>query len=181
MKILTTLFSLLAVVALANAQNKAVLTFTEAKQLADRGDARAQAIVAMHYQLGWQTEKNEGLAGRYAQASAEAGHPLGIYRLGNLLVSGINGQKDSQTGYKLQAASVEGIAKLGTNQNFPDPYAQLAYGIMCFQGKVCPQDKVTAVKAYHHAAVQGLAPAIFNYIMASIEGQGAEKDKIAYY
>ena len=63
------------------AQQKAVLSFAEAKQLADQGDARAQAIVAMHYQLGWQTEKNEALAGRYAQASAEAGHPLGIYRL----------------------------------------------------------------------------------------------------
>jgi hypothetical protein len=163
------------------AQQKAVLTFAEAKQLADRGDARAQAIVAMHYQLGWQTEKDEALAGRYAQASAEAGHPLGIYRLGNLLVSGINGQKDPNTGYKLQAASVEKILQLGNPNGSNDPYAQLAYGVMAFQGKVMPQDKGIAVKAYHHAASQGLAPAIFNYIMASIEGQGVPKDKVAYY
>lgn len=163
------------------AQDNRVLTFEEAKQLADRGDARAQAIVAMHYQLGWQTEKNEALAGRYAQASAETGHPLGIYRLGNLLVSGINGQKDPDTGYKLQAASVDKILQLGNPNAGNDPYAQLAYGIMAFQGKVLPQDKSTAVKAYHHAAAQGLAPAIFNYIMAAIEGQGVPKDRIAYY
>jgi hypothetical protein len=162
------------------AQQKAVLSFAEAKQLADRGDARAQAIVAMHYQLGWQTEKDESLAGRYAQASAEAGHPLGIYRLGNLLVSGINGQKDLQTGYKLQAASYYGLLELANPKGNSDPYAQMGIGIMLFQGKVLPQDKVTAVKAYHLAAAQGLAPAIFNYIMASIEGQGVPKDDQAF-
>ena len=163
------------------AQNKPVLTFAEAKQLADRGDARAQAIVAMHYQLGWQTEKSDVAAAQYAKASAEAGYPLGIYRLGNLLVSGINGQKDPNTGYKLQAASLEGLVKILKASTPRDPYVSTALGIMLFQGKVCPQDKVAAVKAYHHAASQGLAPAIFNYIMASIEGQGVPKDKVAYY
>lgn len=162
------------------AQQKAVLTFAEAKQLADRGDARAQAIVAMHYQLGWHTKKNEALAGRYAQASAEAGHPLGIYRLGNLLVSGINGQKDLETGYKLQASSFNGVLDLANPKGIADPYAQTALGIMYFQGKVCSQDKVIAVKAYQNAAVQTFAPAAFNFIMAEIEGQGIKKNEQAF-
>jgi len=174
--LLATLFVLATGLSASLAKQKAVLTFAEAKQLADRGDARAQAIVAMHYQLGWQTEKNEALAGRYAQASAEAGHPLGIYRLGNLLVSGINGQKDPNTGYKLQAASVDKILQLGNPNASNDPYAQLAYGIMAFQGKVLPQDKVIAIKAYQHARAQGLTPAAFNVIMAEIEGQGVPKN-----
>jgi uncharacterized caspase-like protein len=163
------------------AQQKAVLTFAEAKQLADRGDARAQAIVAMHYQLGWQTEKNEALAGRYAQASAEAGHPLGIYRLGNLLVSGINGQKDPNTGYKLQAASFEPLSKIAGNNQNPDPYAMTSVGIMLFQGKVCLEDKVKAISCYKWASEYRFAPALFNYIMATNEGQGVDKDPVAYY
>ena len=179
--LLATLFVLAASLSASYAQQKAVLTFAEAKLLADRGDARAQAIVAMHYQLGWQTEKNEALAGKYAQASAEAGHPLGIYRLGNLLVSGINGQKDTNTGYKLQAASFEPLCKIAGNNQNPDPYAMTSVGIMLFQGKVSPEDKEKAFKCYKWASDFKFAPALFNYIMASIEGQGTPKDITAYY
>jgi len=162
-------------------QNSAVLSFSEAKALADRGDARAQAIVALHYQLGWQTEKNELLAVQYATASAEARNPLGFFRLGSLLVSGVNGKKDEQNGYKLQAASGQGLMEMAQNRTNPDPYAMTAIGIINFQGKICPQNKSNAINWYRAAAEQGFAPAIYNYIMAAIGGQGMEKDPVAFY
>ena len=180
-KVITFIFIFMIQIGLCYAQNNAILSFSEAKALADRGDARAQAIVALHYQLGWQTEKNELLAAQYATASAEAGNPLGIYRLGSLLVSGVNGKKDEQNGYKLQAASGQGLMEMAQNKTNPDPYAMTAIGIINFQGKICPQNKSNAVNWYRAAAELGFAPAIYNYIMSAIGGQGMEKDSIAFY
>jgi len=74
----------------------APLAFEEAKAAADSGDSHAQAIVAMHYSLGWQVEKNPELALQYANQSASAGDALGLYRLGALLRSGEGVTKDEE-------------------------------------------------------------------------------------
>jgi len=73
-----------------------VLTFVQAKQRADQGDAFAQAVVAFHYQIGWNTEKNPELAVKYALASANSRNPLGVFRLGSLLRAGDGVPKDEQ-------------------------------------------------------------------------------------
>jgi hypothetical protein len=154
-----------------------VLSFEEAKQRADQGDAFAQAIVALHYQLGWNTQKNPELAAKYAIASAEAGHPLGQFRLGALLRAGEGVQKDEQKGLALQSASFNAL------YNTPDPYSGTAVGIMIFQGKVVGQDtpevqrQRDAAAIYKRAADMGYAPAQFNFSMCAAAGHGITKSE----
>jgi TPR repeat protein len=62
-----------------------VPTFKQAKERPDTGDAFAQAIVAMHYQLGWNTENNLEQAAKYATASAKARSPLGYFRVDTMI------------------------------------------------------------------------------------------------
>ena len=153
-----------------------VLTFYQAKQRADQGDAFAQAVVALHYQLGWNTQKNSELAAKYAAASAEAGHPLGQFRLGALLRAGEGVPKDEQQGLALQAESAQGLNRS------QDPYSLTALGVMVFQGKAIAQNDPqeqryrVAAQLYKKAADTGFAPAQFNYAMCAENGQGMPKD-----
>lgn len=152
-----------------------VLSFDQAKQRADQGDAFAQAVVALHYQLGWNTQKNPGLAAEYAAASAEAGHPLGQFRLGAILRAGEGVPKDEQQGLTLQAASFNAL------YNAEDPYSITSAAIMISQGKVVGQNiaederRRDAAALYKKAAGMGYAPAMFNYIMCGIDGYGMPK------
>jgi TPR repeat protein/uncharacterized caspase-like protein len=157
-------------------QGGQLITFEEAKQRADKGDAFAQAVAALHYQLGWNTEKNPELAARYATASANAGHPLGKFRLGALLRAGEGVSKDEQKGLALQAASFSAL------YNAQDPYSITSAAIMIFQGKVAGRNvaenerRRDAVALYKKAADMGYTPAQFNYAMALNEGHGVLKD-----
>jgi hypothetical protein len=157
------------------AQSNGLMSFEEAKQRADRGDAFAQAVVALHYQLGWNTEKNPELAAKYALASANAGEPLGQFRLGALLRAGEGIPKDEQQGLNLQAASFN---SLYAAQN---PYSMTAAGVMIFQGKAIGQNisqderRRDAAVLYKKAADAGYAPAQFNYAMCANAGHGIEK------
>lgn len=168
-----------AVVALAVSALSAsaqVVTFNEAKQRADQGDAFAQAVVALHYQLGWNTEKNPEMAAKYAIASANAGEPFGKFRLGALLRAGEGVPKDEQRGLAYQAASFEGL-------NWAqDPYSITALGVLAFQGKAVAQNipkeerYKEAARLYKVAAEMSYAPAQFNYAMALNDGHGVPKD-----
>jgi hypothetical protein len=167
----------LLLVAACTVQGQAqVLSFEQAKQRADAGDAFAQAVVALHYQLGWNTEKNPELAARYAAASANAGHPLGKFRLGALLRAGEGVPKDEQQGLALQSASFNAL------YDAQDPYSITSAAIMIFQGKVVGQDtpederRRDAAALYKKAADMGYAPAQFNYAMALNDGHGVRKN-----
>ena len=149
------------------AQSSGLMTFEEAKQRADSGDAFAQAVVALHYQLGWNTEKNAELAAKYALASANAGEPLGQFRLGALMRAGEGVAKDEEQGLAYQATSFDGLNRA------KDPYSITALGILIFQGKAIAQtipkeDRLKeAVRLYQLAADMGYAAAQFNYAMAA--------------
>ncbi len=162
----------------ANAQ---ILSFEEAKSQADSGDARSQAIVAMHYSLGWQTSKSPEKAVEYALKSARTGEALGLFRMGTLLRNGEGVSKNEEEGLKLQLEAI----KLWNNQQKDrlekgDPYCQLAAGILIFQGKVVDDTQQNryniAAQLYRKAADKGLAPAEFNYAMCLLEGHGVTKD-----
>ena len=148
-----------------------VLSFEDAKKAADAGNAYAQAVVSTYYSLGWKTEKNVELALKYSLASAKAGHPLGIYRVGATLRSGDGTAKDEQQGLTLQKNSFDGLNKMGGN-----PYAITSLGVMLFQGKVVKENKKEAARLYKIAADMGYAPAQFNYAMCAEAGQGLQKD-----
>ncbi len=147
-----------------------VLSFDQAKQRADAGDALAQAVVALHYQLGWNTQKNPRLAAKYAIASAEAGQPLGQFRLGALLRAGEGVPKDEEQGLALQSAAFNSLYEAD------DPYSITSAAIMIFQGKVVGQDvsqaerRRDAAALYKKAAGMGYAPAVFNYAMCAEAG-----------
>ncbi|NQW49505.1 MAG: caspase family protein [Planctomycetes bacterium] len=168
-----------AIVALATSAfcaSAQVLSFDQAKQRADQGDAFAQAVVALHYQLGWNTQKNPDLAAKYAIASANAGNPLGQFRLGALMRAGEGVSKEEQKGLALQSASFNAL------YNAQDPYSITSAAIMIFQGKVVGQNisederRRDAAALYKKAADMGYAPAQFNYAMALNDGHGVPKN-----
>ena len=165
-------------VATAGAQ---ILNFEEAKSQANSGDARSQAIVAMHYSLGWQTTKNPQKAVEYALKSARAGEALGLFRMGTLLRNGEGVPKNETEGLKLQ---LEAVKLWNDQQNNRlqegDPYCLTAAGILIFQGKVVEDSQQNrynnASQLYRRAADAGLAPAQYNYAMCLIEGHGVDKN-----
>ena len=148
----------------------------DARQLADQGNAFAQAIVSMHYQIGWDTEKNPELAVKYAVASAKAHNALGIFRLGSLMREGVGIPKDEQKGLSLQATAFQEL------YSAKDPYSITAAAILIFQGKVVGQNIPKqqryrdAIELYKKAANMGFAPAQFNYAMALNDGDGVERN-----
>ena len=146
--------------AVAFAQNNnAILTFEEAKELADQGDARAQAITSMFYRIGWQTDKNEMLAEEYVTKSVNAGHPLGAYYFGKYLVEGINGKKDESRGHQIQKESFEPLRLIAADNSKPDPVAVTAIGEMLMEGKACAQDKRKGIDCFKWAAQHHYIPA----------------------
>ena len=160
------------------------LEFEAAKTAAESGDSHAQAVVAMHYSLGWQVPKNPGLAFEYAKQSALAGDALGLYRLGALLRTGEGVPKNEQEGLRLQSQAIQewnGPQKQRLADG--DPYSLLAMGILFFQGKLLDGDKNErhriAAELYRQASESGFAPAKFNYAMCLWEGQGVPKDHAA--
>ena len=148
-----------------------ILTFEEAKHRADAGDAYAQAVVSIHYSLGWQIPKDVVRALEYAMASAKAGHPLGAYRVGAALRSGEGVEKDEDRGLSIQAKTADGL-----NEMTGDPYAMTSLGVMLFQGKILEENKKEAMRLYKAAADMGYAPAQFNYAMCAEAGHGMRKD-----
>lgn len=171
MNILKVALFLLFLSGIALAQDNRVLAFEEAKQLADQGAAYGEAIVAFHYSVGWQTEKNLELAAKYAISSTQKGHPLGAFRLGALLRSGDGVPKNEAQGIDLQSKAIAGLDKMAGN-----PYALTALGVALFQGKVVREDKKLAAQLYKHAADMGFAPAKFNFSMVLNDGHGVSKD-----
>jgi len=163
-------------------KGQTILEFEEAKKRADSGDARAQAIVAMHFSLGWATPKDNDQAFQYASKSANAGDPLGLYRKGALLRSGDGATKNEDEGLKLQAKAARLWQTSHKEQiSSGDPYSLLSYGIIFFQGKVVEGDQQqryqAAASMYTRAAEAGFAPAQFNLAMCYIDGQGVEKNE----
>ena len=156
-KFLSILLAIVFPTTITFAQDNRILSFKEAKKFADLGDAQAQAIVAMHYQLGWQTEKNPELAFKYARSSAQKGHPMGSFRLGSILRIGEGVAKNEVLGVDLQKRSFDGLNKMPGN-----PYAITALGVMLFQGKAVRANKKEAARLYKIAADMGFAPAQFN-------------------
>jgi hypothetical protein len=150
-----------------------VMSFQKALDLADRGDARAQAIVSIYYQVGYKTRKDISKASEYALRSAKQHNPLGMYRLAVMMENGEGFEKNVEQGRRLKELSFEGLVAMGG-----DPYALTAIGIMLFRGEGgLTQDRSEAVRLYKKAADMGYAPGQYNYSAALALGQGIAKDE----
>ena len=132
-----------------------VLGFNQALQLADGGEARAQAIVSIYYGVGYKTEKDTAKAADYAMRSAKQRNGLGIYRVAAMMENGDGFQKDVDQAKKLKEMAFDGLNAMGG-----DPYALTALGIMLFRGEGgLQQNREKAVELYKAAARTGYAPA----------------------
>ena len=151
----------------------AILTFEDAKVAAGQGDAYANAVVSLHYELGWQTLKSMDNAVKYASASAQAGNALGMYRFGALMRSGACGVEKEKEGIAMQIKSLRGIDQMAQNRN---PYAITLIGDVLFQGQLIPENRAKAASYYKTAADLGYAPAKFNYAICAYDGQGIDKN-----
>ena len=150
-----------------------VLSFEKALELADRGDARAEAIVSIYYQVGYKTRKDISKASEYAKRSAKQHNPLGMYRLAVMMENGEGFEKNVEKGRRLKELSFEELNAMGG-----DPYALTAIGVMLFRGEGgLTQDRSEAVKLYKKAADMGYAPAQYNYSAALALGQGIAKNE----
>jgi hypothetical protein len=149
-----------------------ILSFSEAVNRADQGEAYAQAVVSIYYSLGYRTEKNMGLAAKYAILSAKQKNPLGIYRLGVMRQEGIGGiEQNEAEGKALKEASFQGLNKMKG-----DPYAITALGIMCFRGEGVQKNMTEAARLYKIAADMGYAPAQYTYSVCLVQGQGVSRN-----
>jgi TPR repeat protein len=172
MKKQTKWLCLLAMTVGVVAQDNNILSFEEAKSLADQGDAYGEAIAAFHYSVGWDTNKNLEMAAQYAQSSAEKKNPLGLFRLGSLTIAGEGVEKNEELGLALQDEALMGLNEMEGN-----PYSITALGVVLFQGKVLDKDLATAAKLYKKAADMGFAPAQYNYAKCAEFGHGIPKNK----
>ena len=150
-----------------------VLSFAQALQLANDGDARAQAIVSIYYGVGYKTQKDTTKAADFAMRSAKQRNGLGIYRVAAMMENGDVFQKDVE-----QAKKLKGMAFDRLNAGGVDPYALTALGIMLFRGEGGGrQDREQAVTLYKRAAEMGYAPAQYHYSAALARGQGVTKNQ----
>jgi uncharacterized caspase-like protein len=157
---------------------KDVLSFEDAKAAADNGNPYAQAVVSLHYELGWQTVQSVDNAVRYAAESAQAGNPLGMYCYGALLRSGTCGDRRKAEGLEMQIKSLKGLDQMARENN---PYAMTSVGVVLFQGELVPQDLDNSALWYKNAADKKYYPAMFNYAMCAYSGKGIKKNtELAY-
>ena len=172
-KFLSILLAIVFPATITFAQDNRILSFEQAKILADKGDAYGEAVVAFHYSIGWQTDKNLELAAKYAMSSALKNHSLGIFRHGALRRAGEGVEKNEDQGLTLQKNSFNGLNKMSGN-----PYAITALGVLLFQGKVVPENKKEAARLYKIAADMGFAPAQFNFAMCAEAGHGTPQSEL---
>ena len=150
-----------------------MLSFSEARQRADNGEAYAEAVLSIYYAVGYKTGKNISLAADYALRSAKQQHPLGVYRLAAMVENGDGFERDPHRAKQLKASTVEGL-----NSMVGDPYAITALGVMLFRGEGNLQkDQKEAARLYKLAADMGYAPAQYNYAACLISGQGVPKNR----
>jgi tetratricopeptide (TPR) repeat protein/CHAT domain-containing protein/TPR repeat protein len=148
-----------------------VIEFSDAISKADTGDAKAQAIVAIYYGLGYKADKDLAKAAEYASKSAAQNNPLGQYQLGVLTSGGDGVSKDLEKGKELKVQSIEG---LNTMKN--DPYALAALGAMALRGEGVTKDMKKAARLYRRSADMGYAPAQILYATMLSKGVGVQKD-----
>ena len=150
-----------------------VLSFEKALELADRGDARAQAIVSIYYGFGYKTQKDTAKAADYAMRSAQQNNPLGLFRVAVMVENGEWFEKNPSLAQELKMKSYAGL-----NDMEGDPYAINALGIMFLLGDGgAPLLPPEAARLFHKAAEMGYAPAQYNYSVALARGQGVTKNQ----
>ena len=121
--------------------------FEETKAKAEKGDAKAQGLLAWEYAYG--EKKDPVLAFEWAKKAAEQGDSKGEFILGRSFHRGLGTEQDFKEAVKwYRKAAEQG-----------DADAQNNLGVMYGFGKGVPQDYVTAYAWYNIAQANGNAKA----------------------
>jgi protein-disulfide isomerase len=117
----------------------------ELRPLAEQGNAEAQALLGLMYNLGRGVPLDSRQALKWYKAAADQGNPAGQCQLGTLYLAGGAVPKDTAQGLKL--------LKLAAEQGYPDAYMPL--GLAYMNLKDVPRDVVQADMWLRLATVQG--------------------------
>lgn len=160
-------------VAAQSTGSASVLSYSDALTRASAGDAYAQAVVSIYYDLGYKTGADAQKAVEFAVKSAEQGNPLGLYRLGVMRSEGKYMPQDKVQGDLLKRRAVPGLDSM-----VGDPYALTALGVLLHRGESgLARNWVEAARLYKLAADQGYAPAQLNISACYLSGKGVPKNE----
>ncbi|KAF9305894.1 hypothetical protein BGZ74_008457 [Mortierella antarctica] len=136
----------------------------EMQQLAEQGDAGAQALLGMIYEKG-ESDEDQRLAAVWYRKAAEQGIVYAQYSLGIMYTNGRGVGKNHLEAFRWHRAAAE--------QNYPE--AQLKTGLMYHLGLGIEKSDVEAARYYLMAAEKGLAEAQRCIASMYDEGTGVEQ------
>lgn len=134
--------------------------------IADSGDARAQAALALTYLRGAGVGTDASAAARWSAAAAHGGEPMGQYLLGALYAQGEGVDADPARAFALfSAAASRGNLKAMHN-------LAIAY----IEGNGTQKDHAKAAEWFTRAAERGYVDSAFDLGVLYERGMGVEQD-----
>jgi len=134
--------------------------------VADSGDARAQAALALAYLRGAGVSDDPSSAARWSAAAAQGGDPMGQYLLGALYGQGEGVKADPVRAFALfSAAAARGNLKAMHN-------LAIAY----VEGNGTPKNETKAVEWFTRAAERGYVDSAFDMGVMHERGTGVKQD-----
>lgn len=134
--------------------------------IADSGDARAQAALALAYLRGAGLGNDPSAAARWSAASARSGEPMGQYLLGAMYGQGDGVKADPARAFELfSAAAARGNLKAMHN-------LAIAY----IEGAGAPKDEAKAAEWFTRAAERGYVDSAFDLGVLYERGMGVKQD-----
>ena len=166
MKLLTAvIFSLLSI----NFTSNAASLFELTRELANEGNANAQALLGQMYESGEGVPEDDSEAVKWYRKAAEHGLAEAQHYLGLMYVKGIGVPgNDSEAVKWYRKAAEQGHAK-----------SQLQLGVMYGSGAGISQDNSESAKWFQKAAEQGLADAQHFLGLCYAFGNGVHVDDVA--
>ncbi|HEX2758947.1 MAG TPA: hypothetical protein VHM27_00485 [Rhizomicrobium sp.] len=134
--------------------------------IADAGDARAQAALALAYLRGAGVGNDPSAAARWSAAAARSGEPMGQYLLGALYGQGEGVKADPARAFELFSAAAAG-GNLKAMHNLAIAYVE---------GTGTPKDEAKAAEWFTRAAERGYVDSAFDLGVLYERGMGVEQD-----
>jgi len=145
-------------------------TVARLKPFAEKGYARAQAILGFIHLYGHGTPRHIGRAADWFAKAAAQDYPPAQHALARLYLGAKEaGRRERNEGVRLMQAAARAN----------HPLAQVELGLMYERGQYVKRDSKRAVAWFQRAAEQDFAPGQFLLALALAKGRGAKKDEQA--
>lgn len=141
------------------------------RELADRGDASAQAELGLNYYLGQGVTQDFSVAERWLRLAAEQGDATAQFNLGSMCYQGHGKPRDyAGAFYWFRSAAEQGNVD-----------AQYILADMYLNGQGTQKSNVMAAQLFRKAAEQGDSAAQFKLGVMYNRGRGVPKDHVEAY